>query len=393
MITKKHKKYHDLAKPSYGNYCRNEWAILGTQCSTIKTFAGNIIKALSSKYKCGYADAEHTLQNEKIHVPGCLQDGAVIEYTRHHNFQQINHAKTFNQFELRKLFSDADMVLVNGNHFEAKSQILIVDEIKKEFLKKNLAQLTNVELILLSNNAEGVFDFIKEVLPSWKQLPVYKLDDTIKVIDFFKKKMQQAKPTLNGLVLAGGKSTRMGYNKENILWHGKEQQYYMADLLAKICKEVFISCHAGNQKEINKNYKSLEDTFTGLGPYGAILSAFREKPDDAWLIVACDLPLLDMETLQYLKENRNPCTIATAFESAYNNQPEPLITIWEPKSYPVLLSFLAQGYNCPGKFLRSNDTAVLKPVNPQAFMNVNTPEEVEMMKQILQKKLSVDHAT
>ncbi len=224
MITKEHKKHKDLAKPSYGNYCRNEWAILGAECSTIKTLAGNIIKALSSQYKCAYGDAEHTLQNHETYVPQGLQDGAIIEYTPHHNYQQINHAKTFNQFELRKLFVDADMILVNGNHLDAKSQIVIIDETKKESLKKRLTQLTNVELILLADNAAEVFDFIKEVLPSRRQLPVYKLHDTDNIIAFCKMKVQEAELPLNGLALAGGRSTRMGYSKQNILWHGKEQK-------------------------------------------------------------------------------------------------------------------------------------------------------------------------
>ena len=47
---------------------------------------------------------------------------------------------------------------------------------------------------------------------------------------------------LKGLVLAGGRSTRMGVSKARINWYGKEQQYYLADLLNSCCEEVFISC-------------------------------------------------------------------------------------------------------------------------------------------------------
>jgi molybdenum cofactor guanylyltransferase len=224
-------------------------------------------------------------------------------------------------------------------------------------------------------------------------LPVYKLHETRKIIEFFEKKMQQAKLLLNGLVLAGGRSVRMGYDKGLIAWHGKEQQYYLADVLKSLCNEVYISCRSDQQKVIDSKYQTLADTFIGLGPYGAILSAFREKPDAAWLVVACDLPLLDIDTLQYLKDNRNSSSIATTFESPYNSLPEPLITIWEPKSYPVLLSFLSQGYSCPGKALRNNDVTVLKAQNPEVLTNVNTQEELEKVQQVLQKKLPVNHAT
>ena len=85
--------------------------------------------------------------------------------------------------------------------------------------------------------------------------------------------------------------------------------------------------------------------------------------------------------------------MATAFESPYNNLPEPLITIWEPKSYPVLLSFLSQGYTCPAKVLRNSDTTILKIKNPEALTNVNTQEELEKIQQVLQKKSATNHAT
>ncbi len=55
MISKEHKKHSDITRPSYGYYCRNEWAIVGTQCSAIKSLADDIIKALSPQYKCAYA--------------------------------------------------------------------------------------------------------------------------------------------------------------------------------------------------------------------------------------------------------------------------------------------------------------------------------------------------
>jgi molybdopterin-guanine dinucleotide biosynthesis protein A len=387
---KEHKKHTDIAKPSYGNFNRNEWAIVGAQCSDIKSLADEIIMALSPQYKCAYVDAKHTHESENVVLPQHLESGAVTSYTDYIQYHQFNFKKEIGDFQLRQLFNDADMVLVNGNHFKATSQVVVIDETKRESLKKRIEQLTNIKLILLAGNADDVFDFIKD-LPSFNETPVLKLNETSQIIDFFKTKMQGAIPLLNGLVLAGGKSTRMGFDKATIQWHAKEQQYYIADLLKEVCETVFISCRPGQKKDIDSNYPALEDTFTDLGPYGAILSAFREKPDGAWLVVACDLPLLDTQTLQYLKEHRNVTAMATAFESPYNHFPEPLITIWEPKSYPVLLSFLSQGITCPGKALRNMHTAVLKIQHPETLTNVNTPGDFERVQQILQTNLPLPH--
>lgn len=190
-------------------------------------------------------------------------------------------------------------------------------------------------------------------------------------------------PLLNGLILAGGKSTRMGTAKDLIHWHGKEQRYFVADLLAPFCHQVFISCREDQLKNIDSRYNTLTDTFLHMGPFGGILSALRAQRDKAWLVVACDLPLLDEKSLRLLIDSRNPEKIATTFESPFDGLPEPLITIWEPKSYPLLLSSLAAENTCPRKILINSDTLILKARNPDALMNVNTPEEAAKAREIL----------
>ena len=387
MSIKEHKKHSDIARPSYGNFSRNEWAIAGTQCSVIQSLADEVIRALSPQYSCTYVDAKHTNENEKTTFPPHIETGAIAAYTDHMNHHEFNFRKEINDFGLRQLFNDADIVLVNGNHFKAKSQVVVIDETKKESLKKRLEQLTNIELILLTDAAEDVFDFIKD-FPSFDTIPVYKLNQQSDIIDFFRRKMEESKPLLNGLVLAGGKSKRMGFDKGAIQWHGKEQQYYAADLLKELCADVFISCRPEQEKDIDATYKALPDTFTDLGPFGGIVTAFRENPDAAWMVIACDLPLLDPPTLRYLKDNRNVSSMATAFESPYNHFPEPLITIWEPKSYPFLLSLLSQGISCPGKALRNMKTTVLPIQHPDTLTNVNTPGNLKKYSKFLKRNSS-----
>lgn len=200
--------------------------------------------------------------------------------------------------------------------------------------------------------------------------------------------MNSKKHDLYGLVLAGGKSKRMGRDKAVIKWHGTEQQYYIADILKKFCDEVFISCRPEQAADIDKNYKTLPDTFLDLGQYGGILSALRHSHEQAWLVVACDLPLLNEKTLRFLVQHRNKKSIATTFESPFDDLPEPLITIWEPKSYQVLLSFLGKGFTCPRKALINSKPTILHAPDPDALMNVNTPADLEKA----QKNLRIEHA-
>jgi molybdopterin-guanine dinucleotide biosynthesis protein A len=190
---------------------------------------------------------------------------------------------------------------------------------------------------------------------------------------------------LRGLVLAGGKSKRMGQDKTVMRWHDKEQRYYVAEMLSSLCDDVFISCREEQVSEIDANYKTLSDAIADAGPSGAILTAFKKYPESAWLVVACDLPLLDAATLQYLIEQRDINKAATTFESPYDGLPEPLITIWEPKSFQLLSEHIAEGFTCPRKALIRNadQVKIVKASSPDALINTNTPEDVEKVKAIL----------
>lgn len=191
---------------------------------------------------------------------------------------------------------------------------------------------------------------------------------------------------INGLVLAGGKSTRMGSDKGIAEWHGRPQRYYMADMLKEFCQDVFISCREDQQEALAADgYNPLPDAaaYAGSGPTGGILSAFEHTPRRAWLVVACDLPLLDSATIAHLVANRDSNAIATTFKSPFDGLPEPLITIWEPAAYITLLHKLQEGFKCPRKVLINNPAAILQPPHPDALLNANTPDDAERVRKIL----------
>lgn len=375
---KQHKKHDDIAKPSLGSFARNEWAILGTDCGQIKQLAGQLCDAFSPKYKIGYVDADHAGVGSS--AVGSLQSGSAyaMEFTDKIEFNRLDFMGKPSAWQFRPMFNEMDLVLVNGNHFTAKKQIVVIDAKKEDSLRRKLDRLTDVQLVLLTDPGLPPFDFLREKISGFDKIPVLRLSDFQEIRAFFEKKLQAALPPLNGLVLAGGKSRRMGTDKSVLQYHDKPQRDVMIDLLEKICRHTKLSCRPEQAGELVYTHDVLPDTFLGLGPMGAILSAFRQAPDSAWLVVACDLPLLDEAALRYLVENRDPSAIATAYRSPESGFPEPLVAIWEPKSYPVLLQFLAQGYSCPRKVLINSPVQVLDAPNPDVLMNVNTPDEVDV---------------
>lgn len=379
-----HQKHTALSQASFGVFHRNEWAILGTNCGNIKTLANGITKLLSQKWKIAYVDADHKHGDTAANLPNAMGFGASLEYTDQITHHQVNWIGKFEKHQYRTQFNDQDLVLVNGNHFRAKRQIVVIDPAKEQSLKKRLNQIEHIDVLLFADKAQPIYPFLKEKFPDIEQVPSFDLENTDALAKILGEKMDQARPPLYGLVLAGGKSQRMGHDKGEMDYHGKPQREFMADVLSNVCEEVFLSTRPG--QEIRSGYAQLPDSFLGLGPLGGLLSAFREQPNAAWLVAACDLPLLDLEAIQELVASRNTSKIATAFNSPVNEFPEPLIAIWEPRAYQVALNFLAQGYSCPRKVLINSEVALIDASKPEALMNVNNPEEYQKVLGLLQQK-------
>ena len=374
MSQKKHQKHAKLAKPSIGNFGRNEFSFVGTSCGLIKNLCATIIDTLHQKYKITYIDADHAENNEN---PVELKNAFFIDKITYKrlDIQEVN------SFQQKFLLNNQDLILVNGNHFEANKQFVFIDTKKETSLKKRIAQLTNIQAFILLDDSTEIFPFLKESIPNWAEIPVFKLNESEKIIQ--KIEVSYIIPPLKGLVLAGGKSTRMGIDKGTINYHGIAQREYVYELMNMVCQETYISCRTEQAHEIE--LPIITDKFSDLGVYGAILSAFQHDPNAAWLIVACDLPLLGIQSLQFLKENRAISKTATAFYNPETQFPDPLLTIYEPKAYQALLQFLGLGYSCPRKVLINSDTHIIQPNSSQILANANTPEEAEKIKAYLKK--------
>ncbi len=170
----------------------------------------------------------------------------------------------------------------------------------------------------------------------------------------------------------------MKTDKAALRYDGRFQTARAFELLKPRCVNVFLSNRADQADAPgHAGFPQLHDTVRDLGPMGGILSALDAHPDVAWLVLACDLPHLDEKTLDHLIERRNPDKMATAYISRHDGLPEPLCAIYEPHSRDALRPLVARGVTCPRKALIQSDVELLKPVNPLALENINTPEEYE----------------
>lgn len=179
---------------------------------------------------------------------------------------------------------------------------------------------------------------------------------------------------LYGLLLVGGKSSRMGEDKASIIYqHNTPEWKRLSALLGEHCDKVFL-CHRADQ---DFGVNAIIDP--GEGPLKAIQAALNTHPDVAWLTIACDLPLLNSEALEKLINHRDPSKKATCYASSIDQLPEPLCCIYEPAiAKDVNQAIQAQRF-CPRSLLKS---AHLLPLDsPLILLNANTPAD----------KVEIDH--
>ena len=182
---------------------------------------------------------------------------------------------------------------------------------------------------------------------------------------------------LHGLVLAGGRSTRMQRDKAAIEYRPGESQLGAAmKLLAPRVARAFVSVRDEQRGDAARSaWPQIVDRGGVEGPIAGITAALHDFPDAAWLVLACDLPFLDANTLDVLIAARDPAGDATAYRSTHDGLPEPLCAIYEPRARDAIAAYLSAGRNCPRKFLINARTRLLEQPNPRALDNVNTVAE------------------
>src|SRR5580658_1427177 len=194
-------------------------------------------------------------------------------------------------------------------------------------------------------------------------------------------------PPLYGLVLAGGRSTRMRRDKATLSYQGRNQLDRAMELLDSCVERAFVSVRPDQRADqARARYPQVVDAHEGLGPIAGIAAAQALVPSAAWLVLGCDLPYVRSGTVAHLIAHRDPARSATAYRSSHDGLPEPLCAIYEPRSAAAIRAWVAAGRNCPRKFLLSVDTELLTEPAARALDNINTPQEYGSAMDLVRQK-------
>jgi molybdopterin-guanine dinucleotide biosynthesis protein A len=173
----------------------------------------------------------------------------------------------------------------------------------------------------------------------------------------------------------------MGMDKCMIDYHGLPQHKHVATLLKAFVTQVYLSCRAG--QSIETHVPVITDTIADIGPMSGLIAAFEKNPNTAWLVMACDMPLVDEAVLQQLIDERDATKQATYFINPESSMPEPLLAMYEPSILPLLKMHSDQQQYSLNRLLQHCDGNAIVPVAPAKLVSVNTADELEAVRNIV----------
>ena len=177
---------------------------------------------------------------------------------------------------------------------------------------------------------------------------------------------------LFGLVLAGGKSRRMGQDKSMMVYRDETQRETVFDMLIPLCRSVYISC---NKDQVFDEFSILDmPEFENIGPLGGLLSAMRTLPGKDFLVVGCDYPFLVSVHLQAFLGSIKSNSIAAAFYNDNSGFYEPVLGYYSSSCYGMLLAKFHNKEYSLQHFLRAVDANKFIPFDKKVMESVDTIE-------------------
>ena len=191
-------------------------------------------------------------------------------------------------------------------------------------------------------------------------------------------------PAVAGFVLAGGASSRMGRAKAMLEIGGEPLIVRTARLVEAVAGSATIV--SGVRDYENLGLRVIEDDVAGAGPLGGIATALRVSEAPWNLILACDLPYLTREWLEFLVK-RALESQADALIPMNVLGAEPLCALYHKCGEPLIRTAIEQGVRKVTDGLNYLRVEAIGPAEWKAFdsegllfKNMNSPEDYDEAK-------------
>lgn len=177
---------------------------------------------------------------------------------------------------------------------------------------------------------------------------------------------------ITGIILAGGKSSRMGTDKGLIRLNGKPMIQHILDPMAKICQRILIV--TSNPMYGMFGFELVKDEAPDYGPVMGILSGLKQSDTDRNLVLSCDAPFVTFDLLKKLVlHSDNTDVIAAQSEKRIH----PLIAVYNRSCLPVFEQAVIDNEHRLKTVLEQLKVEELIVENDEQLRNLNTQADLK----------------
>jgi molybdopterin-guanine dinucleotide biosynthesis protein A len=191
-------------------------------------------------------------------------------------------------------------------------------------------------------------------------------------------------PDLTGIVLAGGKSRRMGEGVDKPLLSLKDRPMleHVIAAIEPLCSTIIVIGRASAPLAASfANLKFLPDDIADLGPLGGLLTGLRNSDNELNLVVAADMPLLKAEVLYSLIEFKQETDVV----AAVTDRVQPLCAVYNRTVLPLIESQIEKGKLSLMALLDNVEVTEVKIEDRLSLKDVDTPDDLETIKAALER--------
>jgi molybdopterin-guanine dinucleotide biosynthesis protein A len=194
--------------------------------------------------------------------------------------------------------------------------------------------------------------------------------------------------TVSSIVLAGGQSSRLGTDKSFVNVNGQSLIEQIVAKLDRLSDDVIIVTNSP-EKYSHLKTRLVGDIYPGKGSLGGIYSGLRAAANAYGLVVACDMPFLDLNLLRYMIVLAHGHDVVIP---RIGGLTEPLHAIYSKSCLGPIGCLLARGglkiidffSEVRVRYVEEGEVDIFDP-HHLSFFNVNTPNDLEEMKKLVRR--------